>query len=179
LYRIHNFKRPRSDHVLTDELRALFPQASSASISAQRIRRGLPNVAIRGVLPLRQDLPPMVGPAAAPVLTLMRTDGAWAGLATRQYSLYMQVMAQWNLAKPLARSRRAETAATAMAASNHERLAQFGTLGPRDLRYVARVRRLSEHQLGRPATASLWPGAERLGLADAVKSVFDEVPGRA
>jgi regulator of RNase E activity RraA len=48
---------------LSVELRALFLRCSSASISTQLIRRGLRNVAIRGVLPLRVDLPPMVGPA--------------------------------------------------------------------------------------------------------------------
>jgi regulator of RNase E activity RraA len=48
---------------LPDELRTLLMQTSSATISTQLIRRGLRNVAIRGVLPLRADLPPMVGPA--------------------------------------------------------------------------------------------------------------------
>lgn len=52
-----------SEFALSDDVRALFLQTSSASISTQLIRRGLRNVAIRGVLPLRQDLPPMVGPA--------------------------------------------------------------------------------------------------------------------
>jgi regulator of RNase E activity RraA len=45
------------------ELREKFMQTSSASISTQLVRRGLRNVAIRGVLPIRNDLPPMVGPA--------------------------------------------------------------------------------------------------------------------
>jgi regulator of RNase E activity RraA len=45
------------------ELREKFMQTSSASISTQLVRRGLRNVAIRGVLPIRKDLPPMVGPA--------------------------------------------------------------------------------------------------------------------
>ncbi len=52
-----------NEHLLTDELRALYLQTSSATISTQLIRRGIRNVAIRGVLPLRKDLPPMVGPA--------------------------------------------------------------------------------------------------------------------
>jgi len=40
-----------------------FMKTSAASISTQLIRRGLRNVAIRGVKPLRPGLPPMVGPA--------------------------------------------------------------------------------------------------------------------
>jgi regulator of RNase E activity RraA len=34
---------------------------SSASLATQLVRRGLRNVAVRGVLPLRRDLPPMIG----------------------------------------------------------------------------------------------------------------------
>ncbi|WP_029527881.1 ribonuclease activity regulator RraA [Polaromonas glacialis] len=45
------------------ELRASLMKTSAASISTQLIRRGLRNVAIRGVRPLNPDLPPMVGPA--------------------------------------------------------------------------------------------------------------------
>lgn len=48
---------------LPPELVALLMKTSSATLSTQLIRRGLRNVAIRGVLPLRKDLPPMVGPA--------------------------------------------------------------------------------------------------------------------
>jgi regulator of RNase E activity RraA len=48
---------------LPQALVELLQQSSSASISTQLIRRGFRNVAIRGVLPLRKDLPPMVGPA--------------------------------------------------------------------------------------------------------------------
>jgi regulator of RNase E activity RraA len=44
-------------------LRATFMKCSAASISTQLIRRGLRNVAIRGVRPVRAGLPPMVGPA--------------------------------------------------------------------------------------------------------------------
>jgi regulator of RNase E activity RraA len=44
-------------------LRAAFAATSSASISTQLVRRGLRNVAVRGVLPLRRDMPTMVGPA--------------------------------------------------------------------------------------------------------------------
>ena len=94
-------------------------------------------------------------------------------LATRQFSRYMQVMALWNLAKPLARSHRPEVAAVAMAASTHEWLAHFGTLAERDRRYVARVRRLIERQLGRQATAMHWAAAEQLGLHEAVQAVLD------
>lgn len=52
-----------SDFALPEALRAAFALTSSASVSTQLVRRGLRNVAIRGVLPLRRDLPPMVGTA--------------------------------------------------------------------------------------------------------------------
>ena len=48
---------------ISPELRTLFMKCSAASISTQLIRRGLRNVAIRGVRPLQAGLPPMVGPA--------------------------------------------------------------------------------------------------------------------
>ena len=95
-------------------------------------------------------------------------------LATRQYSRYMQVMALWNLARPLARSHRPEAAATALAASAHEWLAHFGSLTAGDQRYVAKVRRLVRLQLGAVQTAALWAEAERLALADAVTAVLNE-----
>lgn len=53
--------RPHED--ISPALRAQFACCSAASISTQLIRRGLRNVAVRGVAPLRRDLPPMVGPA--------------------------------------------------------------------------------------------------------------------
>ena len=52
-----------TDHSISAELRAIFMLCSSASLSTQLVRRGLRNVAIRGVRPIRSDLPPMVGPA--------------------------------------------------------------------------------------------------------------------
>ena len=48
---------------ISESLRTTFGGCSSASISTQLIRRGLRNVAIRGVRPLNAGLPPMVGPA--------------------------------------------------------------------------------------------------------------------
>ena len=95
-------------------------------------------------------------------------------LATRQYSRYMQVMALWNLARPLARSRQPQAAATALAASAHVWLTQFGSLTAGDQRYVAKVRRLVRRQLGSARTAALWAEGERLTLADAVHAVLDE-----
>ena len=95
-------------------------------------------------------------------------------LATRQYSRYMQVMALWNLARPLARSHQPEAAATALAASAHEWVSHFGPLATGDLRYVAKVRRLVRYQLGASTTAALWSEAERLALGDAVKAVLEE-----
>lgn len=48
---------------ITAALCAVFAKRSAASISTQLIRRGLRNVAIRGVRPIKAGLPPMVGPA--------------------------------------------------------------------------------------------------------------------
>lgn len=48
---------------MSESLRRTFSGCSAASISTQLIRRGLRNVAIRGVRPLNAGLPPMVGPA--------------------------------------------------------------------------------------------------------------------
>ncbi|TAG72596.1 MAG: ribonuclease activity regulator RraA [Burkholderiales bacterium] len=48
---------------ISTDLRATFMKCSAASISTQLIRRGLRNVAVRGVRPLKAGLPPMVGPA--------------------------------------------------------------------------------------------------------------------
>lgn len=95
-------------------------------------------------------------------------------LATRQYSRYMQVMALWNLARPLARNHQPEAAATALAASAHEWLRHFGPLAPRDQRYVTRVRRLVQRQVGVTQTTTLWARAEGLSLGDAVNAVLDE-----
>jgi hypothetical protein len=90
----------------------------------------------------------------------------------------MQVMALWNLARPLARSRQPEAAATALAASVHEWLAHFGSLTAGDQRYVAKVRRLVTRQLGAVRAAVLWAEGERLALGDAVMAVLDEADGR-
>ena len=95
-------------------------------------------------------------------------------LATRQYSRYMQVMALWNLARPLARSREPEAAATALAASVREWLGHFGTLTAGDRRYVAKVRRLVQRQIGRVRTQALWAEGEQLSLAQAVKTTLGE-----
>jgi regulator of RNase E activity RraA len=48
---------------ISDELRSVFMKCSAASLSTQLIRRGLRNVAVRGVRPIKAGLPPMVGPA--------------------------------------------------------------------------------------------------------------------
>lgn len=52
-----------NNHELPEELRSTLSQCSAASISTQLVRRGLRNVAVRGVAPLRRDAPPMFGPA--------------------------------------------------------------------------------------------------------------------
>lgn len=93
---------------------------------------------------------------------------AQLGLATRQYSRFMQVMAVWNLAKPLARVRRAEDAARLMAFSARAWETHFAPLTAADKRYIARVRRLADVQLGRPRVAALWAAGERLTLSEAV-----------
>ncbi len=50
-------------HEIDQELRATLALCSAASISTQLIKRGLRNVAVRGVAPVRADAPPMIGPA--------------------------------------------------------------------------------------------------------------------
>ncbi|KNZ32823.1 MAG: hypothetical protein AD742_08890 [Methylibium sp. NZG] len=95
-------------------------------------------------------------------------------LATRQYSRYMQVMALWNLARPLARARLPGAAAVAMAVSVREWLGHFGALSRGDLRYAAKVQRLVRWQLGSAASASAWAAAHGMALGDAVLSVLDE-----
>jgi hypothetical protein len=95
-------------------------------------------------------------------------------LATRQYSRYMQVMALWNLARPLARGHQPETAATALAVSVREWEAHFGALARSDLRYVAKVRRLVGWQLGTATAAASWADAQAMALGDAVTVVLGE-----
>ncbi len=48
---------------ISGDLRAAFARCSAATLSTLLVKRGLRNTAIRGVRPLRADLPPMVGPA--------------------------------------------------------------------------------------------------------------------
>jgi regulator of RNase E activity RraA len=56
-------KTPMTHEDISPDLRATLALCSAASISTQLIRRGLRNVAIRGVRPLDAGLPPMIGPA--------------------------------------------------------------------------------------------------------------------
>jgi predicted ATPase len=95
-------------------------------------------------------------------------------LATRQYSRYMQVMALWNLARPLARSHMAQAAATAMAASAHVWVTQFGALAERDQRYVAKVKRLVTRQVGAVSMAALWKHGESLPLSEVVNIALND-----
>jgi predicted ATPase len=95
-------------------------------------------------------------------------------LATLQYSRYMQVMALWNLARPLARSHQAQASTVAMAASAHAWVTQFGALAERDRRYVAKVKRLVTRQLGATRTAALWKQGESLPLADSVNTALND-----
>ncbi len=100
-------------------------------------------------------------------------------LATRQYSRYMQVMALWNLALPLARSHQPQAAATALAVSAREWLSHFGALAAGDRRYVLKVRRLVRWQLGEAATVAQWAEAQEMALADGVKTALQEAGGAA
>ena len=52
-----------NDPELPQELRSTLSRCSAASISTQLVRRGLRNVAVRGVAPLRRGATPMFGPA--------------------------------------------------------------------------------------------------------------------
>lgn len=49
--------------MMTDALRADFARCSAATLSTLLVKRGLRNVAVRGVRPLNPSLPPMAGPA--------------------------------------------------------------------------------------------------------------------
>jgi tetratricopeptide (TPR) repeat protein len=93
-------------------------------------------------------------------------------LATRQYSSYMQVMALWNLARPLARSHQPEASALAMAASTHAWVTQYGALAARDERYVAKVKRLVQRQAGSAQAAAWWDSGTRRSLGEVVDAVL-------
>ncbi len=93
-------------------------------------------------------------------------------LATRQFSSYMQVMALWNLARPLARSHQSEAAAVAMAASTNAWVTQYGALVARDERYMAKVKRLVRCQIGAQRTSALWKEGESQPLAHAVNAAL-------
>jgi predicted ATPase len=89
-------------------------------------------------------------------------------LATRRYSRYMQLMALWNLARPLVRSAQAEQATQVLACCVREWQAHYAPLTPRDWRYVRTVRRLSERLRGTVPTELAWAEGQGLSLTEAV-----------
>ena len=89
-------------------------------------------------------------------------------LATRRYSRYMQLMALWNLARPLARSAQPEQATQVLACCVREWQAHYAPLTPRDWRYVRTVRRLSERLRGTVPTDLAWAEGQGLSLTEAV-----------
>ncbi|NRF68378.1 NACHT domain-containing protein [Aquincola sp. S2] len=90
-------------------------------------------------------------------------QAAWA-----LHNHYWLAYALWNHGRNLARLRRPETAALLMAFSQRFWATHFGTIDRDDLRYVRRVRRLAECQLGRAATAIAWQRGEALTLPQAI-----------
>jgi predicted ATPase len=75
-------------------------------------------------------------------------------LAARWNARYMQSMALWNLAKPLARSRLAQAAAQVLAFAANDWVRHYGQLRSRDRRYMAKVHRLVRFQIGAARTAA-------------------------
>lgn len=98
-------------------------------------------------------------------------------LATRRYARYMQLLALWNLARPLARSGHAGAAGSVLAFCVRDWQAHFAPLSAEDLAYVRRVRRLVARQLGAVPAALAWSEGERLDLAGAVARALGPVPG--
>ena len=97
-------------------------------------------------------------------------------LATRRYVRYMQLLALWNLARPLARGGHPGPAGSVLAFCVRDWQARFGPLGTEDLAYVRRVRRLVVHQLGAVPAALAWSEGERLDLAGAVATALGLAP---
>ncbi|MBL8301967.1 MAG: hypothetical protein JNM26_04255, partial [Ideonella sp.] len=97
-------------------------------------------------------------------------------LATRQYSHYMQVIALWNLARPLARSHRPDLAARLIAFSLTDWQRHFGEMSASDWAYVAKVRRLVRAQSDEQRTSTWWEEGIRMSLDEAVQLVLSETP---
>jgi predicted ATPase len=98
-------------------------------------------------------------------------------LATRRYARYMQLLALWNLARPLARSGHPGPAGSVLAFCVREWQTRFAPLTTEDLAYVRRVRRLVARQLGAVPAALAWSEGERLDLASAVGLALGPAPG--
>lgn len=97
-------------------------------------------------------------------------------LATRQYSRYMQVVALWNLARPLARSRQPGLAARLIAFSTTDWERHFGRLSATDWAYVAKVRRLVGAQSGMARAQAWWDDGRRLSLDEVLRLALAEAP---
>lgn len=97
-------------------------------------------------------------------------------LATRQYSRYMQVIALWNLARPLARSRQPELAARLIAFSTTDWERHFGQLSATDWAYVEKIRRLVRAQAGAAPAQAWWEAGTRSSLDEVVHLTLADDP---
>lgn len=89
-------------------------------------------------------------------------------LATARYARYMQLLALWNLARPLVRSGRPELATLVLACCVREWQAHYAPLTAQDWRYVRGVRRMAERLRGAVPTAMAWAEGEQMALADVI-----------
>lgn len=97
-------------------------------------------------------------------------------LATRRYARYMQLLALWNLARPLVRTGQAEQATQVLACCVREWQAHYAPLTPRDWRYVQTVRRTAGRLRGAVPTQLAWAEGEGLSLAEAVALAQRDCP---
>jgi predicted ATPase len=94
--------------------------------------------------------------------------------ARQRHARYMQLMALWNLARPLARCGQAERAAQVLACAVREWQQHYGALTPRDWRYVQRVQRLVAVQLGAAGLQQASAAGAALPLAEAVQRALSD-----
>ncbi len=97
---------------------------------------------------------------------------AWEGLEM-QAALY----ALWNLPPALARLRQAELAAETMGTAQAQWEQRFGRLDRRDMRDLKRIRRFTRALLGAEAAAAAWRRGSQRSVGDAVRHVFQQLPG--
>jgi predicted ATPase len=90
-------------------------------------------------------------------------------LAARWNARYMQSMALWNLAKPLARSRLPQAAAQVLAFAADDWVRHYGQLRARDRRYMVKVHRLVRFQIGAACTAASQAAGLGMSMGQATR----------